>query len=178
MIKILTKEVLIMEIIFKYGKCVFTRPSIDNLDAMLEMVNDKEIAEMIVNDPMDFTREMEIKWINEHQDDNTFSVLDSNTFEYIGNCGFNEIKDNRGEIGVIIRKEMQGKKYAKDIIRGLIDYGFNVLGLDEIYSIVFSNNIRSINCVKELGFEEYDRVKNVVERNGNPVDDVYYRLKK
>ena len=73
---------------------------------------------------------------------------------------------------------MQGKHYAKDMIKGLIDYGFNTLGLNEIFSIVFSDNNRSINCMVQLGFEEYDRDKNVIERNGNQVDDVYFNLKR
>ena len=60
----------------------------------------------------------------------------------------------------------------------MMEYGFNVLGLDEIYSIVFSDNIRSINCMVQLGFEEYNRDKNVTERNGNQIDDVYYSIKK
>ena len=64
------------------------------------------------------------------------------------------------------------------IISGLIEYGFNTLGLDEIYSIVFSDNKKSMNCMIQLGFEEYNREKNVLERNGNQVDDVYLNLKR
>lgn len=104
-------------------------------------------------------------------------MFDVKTLEYIGNCGFNEIKDNRGEIGLTICEKMQGKHYAKDIINGLIEYGFNTLGLDEIYSIVFSDNEKSMNCMIQLGFEEYSRDKNILERNGHQVDDVYLNLK-
>jgi len=73
---------------------------------------------------------------------------------------------------------MQGKHYAKDIINGLIDYGFNILNLNEIYAIVFSDNFRSLNCIQGLGFVEYDREENVLERNGNKVDDIYLSLKR
>ena len=121
---------------------------------------------------------MEIDWVKSHQDDNIFCVYDVDSKEYIGNCGFNELNGNKGEIGLTISKKMQGKHYAKDIIKGLIEYGFNILGLDEINSIVFSDNKRSINCMIQLGFEEYSREKNVLERNGNSVDDVYFTLKK
>ena len=166
-----------MEVIFKYGKCIFTRPNMNNVDDMVEMMNNEKISSMLSTKKRVITREKEIEWINEHQDDNNFSVYDKETLEYIGNCGFNEIDNNRGEIGLTIREAMQGKHYAKDIINGLIDYGFNVLGLDEIYSIVFSDNVRSINCMVQLGFEEYKRDKNVTERNGNKIDDVYYSIK-
>ena len=167
-----------MEIVFKYGKCIFTKLDLNNVDDMVEMMNNDNITSMLSTKKRVITREMEVEWINNHQDDNNFSVYDCETLEYIGNCGFNEIENNRGEIGLTIREAMQGKHYAKDIINGLIDYGFNVLGLDEIYSIVFSDNVRSINCMVQLGFKEYDRDKNVAERNGNQIDDVYFSRKR
>ncbi len=167
-----------MEVIFKYGKCIFTRPNMNNVDDMVEMMNNEKITSMLSTKKRVITREMEIEWINQHQNDNTFSAYDSETLEYIGNCGFNEIDGNRGEIGITIREAMQGKHYAKDMINGLIEYGYNVLGLDEIYSIVFSDNVRSINCMVQLGFEEYNRDKHVAERNGIQIDDVYFSKKR
>ena len=167
-----------MEVIFKYGKCIFTRPNMNNVDDMVEMMNNEKIASMLSTKKREITREMEIEWINDHQNDNNFSAYDSESLEYIGNCGFNEIDGNRGEIGITIRESMQGKHYAKDMLNGLINYGYDVLGLDEIYAIVFSDNIRSINCITQLGFKEYNRDKNVIERNGIQVDDVYFSKKR
>lgn len=167
-----------MEAVFQYGKCIFTKPNVNNVDDMVEMMNNEKIASMLSTKKRVYTREMEIEWIRMHQEDHTFSVYDRETSEYIGNCGFNEIDNARGEIGLTIREAMQGKHYAKDIINGLVDYGFTVLGLDEIYSIVFSDNVRSINCMVQTGFTEYYRDKNVMERNGNPVDDLYFSKKR
>lgn len=167
-----------MTVVFEYGKCIFARPNINNVDDMLEMMNDEEIQFMLSTKKRTFTREMEMDWVNSHQEDSIFSVYDVETLEYIGNCGFNEINKNKGEIGLTICKKMQGKHYAKDIINGLIEYGFNTLGLDEIYSIVFSDNKKSMNCMIQLGFEEYNREKNVLDRNGHQVDDVYLNLKR
>ena len=164
--------------LFRHGKCIFARPNINNVDDMVEMMNDEEIQSMLSTKKRTFTKKMEIEWVNSHQEDNTFSVYDVETLEYIGNCGFNEINENKGEIGLTICKKMQGKHYAKDIINGLIEYGFNTLGLDEIYSIVFSDNKKSMNCMIQLGFEEYNREKNVLDRNGYQVDDVYLNLKR
>ena len=167
-----------MKILFQYGKCIFTRPNIKDVDKMVEMMNNDKITTMLFTDKKVITKEMEIEWINNHQNDYNFSVYDRKTLEYIGNCGFNEINNNRGEIGLTICEPMQGKHYAKDIINGLIEYGFNILNLEEIYSIVFSDNYKSINCMIQLGFEEYKRDKNVIERNGNQIDDIYFNLKK
>lgn len=164
--------------IFRYGKCIFARPNIKFVDEMVEMMNNEKISSMLSTKKRVITKEMEIEWINKHQNDSTFSAFDIETLEYIGNCGFNEIENNRGEIGITICEKMQGKHYAKDMIKGLIEYGFNTLGLDEIYSIVFSDNQKSMNCMIQLGFKEYNRDRNVFERNGHQVDDVYLNLKR
>lgn len=171
-------DVSVMIELFRYGKCIFAKPNTNNVDDMVEMMNDEEIQSMLSTKKRTFTREMEIDWINKHQEDSIFSVYDAETLEYIGNCGYNEISENKGEIGLTICKKMQGKHYAKDIIKGLVEYGFNILDLDEIYSIVFSDNEKSINCMIQLGFKEYNREKNVLERNGYQVDDIYFNLKR
>ena len=167
-----------MEIKFAYGKCVFTRPRIENVDQMVQMMNNENIASMLSAKRRIITRESELEWIQAHQDDLTFSAYDRESLEFIGNCSFNEIDGKRGEIGLSICAHMQGKHYAKDIISGLAAYGFRELELDEIYAIVFSDNVRSLQCVTELGFKEYARKKNVLERNGVPVDEVYLRIKR
>lgn len=167
-----------MKEVFRYGRCIFTRPNIDNLEDMVEMMNDPEITSMLSLEKRDYSREGEINWINKHQEDSTFSIYDANTLEYIGNCGYNEIEDGRGEIGLVIRKQMQGKHYAKEIITGLVEYGYNKLGLDDVYAIVFSDNVRSFTCVTELGFEEYNREQTGVYRNGKEIEDVYVSKRK
>lgn len=78
----------------------------------------------------------------------------------------------------ILLRSAKSSIYAKDIISGLIEYGYNELGLDEIYGIIFSDNIRSLNCVKQLGFEEYARDKGIFERYGTLIDDVYFKISK
>ena len=141
------------------------------------MMNDEDISKMLSKNKRVITREKEVEWINKQQNSYNFSAYDKETLEYIGNCGFNEIDGNRGEIGIVIRKKMQGKHYAKDMIRAMIEYGHKELGLDEIYAVVFSDHIKSANCIIQLGFEEYHREKNITYRDGNQVDDVYYHKK-
>ncbi len=50
-----------MEIIFKYGKCIFTRLSLANVDDMVEMMNSDRITSMLSTKKKIITREMVIK---------------------------------------------------------------------------------------------------------------------
>ena len=63
-----------MEIKFAYGKCVFTRPRIENVDQMVQMMNNENIASMLSAKRRIITRESELEWIQAHQDDLTFSA--------------------------------------------------------------------------------------------------------
>ena len=63
--------------VFRYGKCIFARPNIQNVDDMVEMMNNEKISSMLSTKKRVITREMEIEWINNHQNDNTFSAYDS-----------------------------------------------------------------------------------------------------
>ena len=65
-----------MEIKFAYGKCVFTRPRIENVDQMVQMMNNENIASMLSAKRRIITRESELEWIQAHQDDLTFSAYD------------------------------------------------------------------------------------------------------
>ena len=167
-----------MEKLFEYGKVIFSYPCKEQVDDMVEMMNCASIASMLFTRERKFTREMELDWIEANQDGYNFSVYDCDSLEYVGNCGFNDIENNRGEIGLTICEKMQGKHYAKDIIKGLMKYAFDELKLDEVYGIIFSDNIRSLNCTKQLGFKEYNRDEHIFERNGIPVDDVYLSYKR
>ena len=140
-------------------------------------MNNPVIYDFIANEhEEDYTLEQEIDWVNRHQEDNTFTMIDRNTREFIGNCGFNEIENNIGTIGIMIDPIFQNVGLGTEAITFLINYGFNMLNLDEIRLIVFSHNQRAIRCYRRLGFEEYQRIENVCQRDGNEIADIYMRL--
>ncbi len=99
----------------------------------------------------------EIEWVKEHQEDFTFSMVTKDTDEFIGNCGFNEIHDNGGVIGIFISPKFQNIGLGTEAITELIRFGFEDLNLEEIRLVVFSHNERAIRCYQKLGFREYKR---------------------
>lgn len=54
---------------------MFTRPNIKYVDEMVEMMNNDKIQSMLFNEKKVFTKEMEIDWINKHQEDRNFLCL-------------------------------------------------------------------------------------------------------
>ena len=80
----------------------------------------------------------------------------------------------RAGIGVMIHNsEYRKKGYATSAIRLMLDYCFETLGLNQVYSSVPSGNIGSRKLFEKLGFEQTGYRK-VWLRRGNEWEDVVY----
>ncbi len=57
------------------------------------------------------------------------------------------------DIGWRLKKSAWNKGYATEGAKACLNYGFNKLGLKEIYSVASDINIPSINVMKKIGME-------------------------
>jgi len=66
--------------------------------------------------------------------------------------------DRRAMLGIVIgEKACWNKGYGQDATKLLLDYGFNLLNLNNIMLGVFSFNERAVNCYRKVGFKEIGR---------------------
>ncbi|GAB1476488.1 GNAT family protein [Bacillota bacterium] len=87
----------------------------------------------------------------------------------IGYGGFINIdfKNSKAETYMAIgQKEYWGKGYAGDIRRTLTEYAFKELGLNLIYSYVWSRNEKMINLNKKFGFSTDAVLKDDIYSHG------------
>ena len=61
--------------------------------------------------------------------------------------------DVRVEVGWHLGRQHWGKGYATEAASGAIEHGFHVAGLEEIFSIIYPENERSIRVAERLGME-------------------------
>ena len=150
------------------------------IDDYLEMANNSNINKLIHGKEKFYSYEDEINWINNKLEEKAiiFSMIERMTGKFIGNVEFMHVTEADAEIGISITEDYQNKHYGTETLKTMIDFGFNRLGLEEINLIVFSHNLRAIHCYKKLGFIEYKVVENVRIVDGEPVNDIYIKLKK
>jgi len=89
-----------------------------------------------------------------------FSIIHKRTGELIGRCLiFNIDQINQtAMLGIVIgEKGYWGKGYGREALRLLIDYGFNVLNLNNLMLGVFSYNQRALKTYRAIGFQEIGR---------------------
>lgn len=65
------------------------------------------------------------------------------------------------ELGYILDNKYWNRGYGTEICEGLLNYGFNVLGLEKIIARMYPENIGSIRICEKLNFVKVD-VANVV----------------
>ena len=83
-----------------------------------------------------------------------WAVILKDTNEMIGQCGITmqEYKNKKvPEIGYLFQKAFWHQGYAAETAVACKEYAFNVLNIDEVYSIIRDNNITSQNVAKKNG---------------------------
>lgn len=75
-------------------------------------------------------------------------------------------------------REHRGRGYGRDVIKNIMKYCFEELGLESIYLKVFSFNTRAIKCYKACGFKVVGRIPAKVVRYGVHYDEYIMEVRK
>lgn len=104
-----------------------------------------------------------------------FAIIVKENDQVIGNVGFPRLDyiNRVGEVGIFVGdKDYWGNGYGKEALELLLDFGFNLLNLNNIYLKVFSFNSQAIKCYKKIGFKEVGRLREAKIIGGNKYDEV------
>lgn len=120
----------------------------------------------------------EKQWIEDNLKESRkqFAVVTLEDNKLIGNCGFEDIDNikRNGVIGLFIGdEEYRNKGYGIQILKLLLDYGFNYLNLNNIMLYVFEFNERAIKAYKKVGFKEIGRRRKSYFVNGKYYDIIF-----
>lgn len=86
-------------------------------------------------------------------------------------------KNKRAGVGILISDQaVRGKGFATEALHLLIDYGFNILDLHQIYSNVRVDNESSVALFKKLGFEVTGLKQDWVYNQGRFYDEYTMQL--
>ena len=161
------------------GERIYLSPlNIEDAEKYVEWFCDFKMTDGIGKSGSIMTLEAEKEWIDRtlKNNDLNFAIINSETDELIGNCGFANISyQNRiGTVGIFIGDENnRSNGYGTEALKLLLDYGFNYLNLNNIMLTVKSFNERAINCYKKVGFKELGRRRKSYFLNGRYYDDVH-----
>lgn len=108
-----------------------------------------------------------------------FSIITKKLSELIGICGLQRIdqKEKNAFLRIIIgNKAFWDGKTALESEKLLINFGFNTLKLDYIYSIINPQNIGQIMLVERLGMKKDSILTNYFMKNKKSIDAYKYKI--
>jgi RimJ/RimL family protein N-acetyltransferase len=158
-------------------KCYLSPIDLNDAEKYTEWLNDLEVITNLgplYGGIINVEGEKEI--LKDLSQKHNYAIIDIETNELIGNCGYLEI-DNLNqiaEVGIFIgNKEFWNKGYGTEALMLLIDYGFKALNLHNILLKVFSFNERAIKCYEKAGFKIIGKRREALNRGGKKFDAIF-----
>jgi RimJ/RimL family protein N-acetyltransferase len=96
----------------------------------------------------------------------------------IGDLGLHLPADEEGsyEFGITLAPAYQGKGYAREAVRALLDFLFRTLGAHRVHASIDPRNIASAALLRSLGMRQEAHFRESLKLRGEWVDDVIFAL--
>ncbi|MDH7445946.1 GNAT family N-acetyltransferase [Aquimarina sp. 2201CG14-23] len=147
--------------LFSSERLGFRNWTLDDLDTMAAMNNDDDVMEFFPFKPTRKNTKDFIVGMQQQFAKNGFcyfavDILESK--EFIGFIGLSEqsyLEDTPVfvDIGWRLKKSTWNQGFATEGAKACLDFGFNQIGLDQIYSVAPEINIKSELIMKKIGME-------------------------
>lgn len=132
-------------------------------ERMYEWMHDEEVLKGLQADV--FRRKTLddcIRFINSAQndDENCHRAIVDEFDTYIGTISLKDINREYGdaEFAIVLHSDAQGKGFAKQAMKEILDIAFFELGLKEVYWNVLKNNTKALTLYRKMGYIEIEEV--------------------
>ena len=161
------------------GDRIYLSPKngLDNeVEKFTEWLNDFETTDYIGRSAQIMSLKAEKEFLDSHyKEEASFGIVTLNENKLIGTISLEKINhiNRTAMLGIFIGdKDYRSKGYGTEVIRLILDYGFNYLNLNSVALHVMSFNERAMKCYKKCGFKEYGRRRQCVFVDGKYYDKV------
>ena len=106
-------------------------------------------------------------------------IFDRLNNKVIGSAGYVGVDSRRGDATMTfaISPDYWGSSVAFDMLYTLVYHGFNVMKLNRMSSITFSNNLRLINLIETIGFKKEGLIRKYYKKqNGESIDAMMHGI--
>lgn len=161
-------------------KCYLSPISMDDVERYTEWVNDLEIGQFMLfsSTVIDLEREREtLKTLM--RNDIVFAIVEKDTNKAIGNCGLHMVNEvhRRAYFGIFIgEKTYWNQGIGAEATSLILDYGFNIMNLNNITLEVVAYNQRAVRCYEKVGFKLVGTRRNYVFMAGQYHDVMIYDI--
>lgn len=162
-----------------------TQISLDDKDAYLKHLKDREISDNTFNIPYPYRDEDAVTWLKMKEQETemngrpvTFAIRDQSGL-LLGSVGFDGMtigQDENAELGYWLAKPYWGRGIMTAAVIRVCDIGFKELGLKYIKAHVFVPNLGSQKVLKKAKFQKEAYLEKQFLKNGETIDALRYGL--
>ncbi len=147
----------------------------------LGWVNNLKVTKYLTTGSLPCTLIKEKKWFDAMLESNSDVVLaiELKNGTHIGNIGLHDKSGDwhRAEIGTLIGEIKEwGKGYGTEAKKMMINYGFSVIGIHKITSLVFCDNKANRRVNEKLGFKQEGILREHVFKSGKYIDVIHWAI--
>jgi ribosomal-protein-alanine N-acetyltransferase len=127
----------------------------EDAEPLFDVVGDPKVMEFWAPGPDKTIRQTieRIRAINKHWDVHGFgdwALIEKTQNRLIGFCGLHFIADMKEvNVGYAIKRSKWQLGYGTEIVKLILDFGFNVLGLHEVVAVIDPRNQASIRLIQK-----------------------------
>lgn len=131
---------------------------------------------------LDQVKELIDRYIAQTKEGKAFrwEVIEKTSGECIGQASYFLVDKNNhfGEIEYCIGRAFQGKGYATEATRAVIDYGFEKIGFHKVQICCRPSNRSSFRVIEKCGFVHEGTLRDYFFRNGGYEDRMFFSILK
>ncbi|MBE6844144.1 MAG: GNAT family N-acetyltransferase [Ruminococcus sp.] len=161
-----------MSALFTTKRLTIRKFAAEDFEDLAEILTDKEVTYF---EPYEtFTKEACVQEaINFSNSDEFFAVVLDN--KVIGKIYFSDRKYGCYEIGYTFNGSYQGKGYACESVKGMMEYAFSELSVRRIIAQINTRNTKSVKLAERLGMRKEAEHKEIYpsKENENVYEDFY-----
>ncbi len=158
--------------IIKYEDITLRAIEIEDLELIREMINDPEIENMTGGGGLPVSKYQQENWFKSlgNRNNEVRLMIETEDCGTIGMVMLTDI-DYRNSTAqfhskIATSKNIRGKGYGTKATNALVEYGFNQLNLNCIYSHIIEYNIASQRVKEKCGFKKDGVLRKRVYKNG------------
>ncbi len=175
-----------MDLIIKTNRLLLRPPSIDNVDELYHLMSDTKLTRFLTwesHTTLETTRTVVQSLIDAQKQDKGYHWCVCIDNEIIGLVSLIDVRRkirtwtfNRAELSYWIGSQYQGKGYATEASRAVLEFGLNNLNLHKIIVAHAAENIESKSICRKLNFIQYAHEHDAFQKNDHWHDLIWYEL--
>jgi len=163
------------------GDSIYLSPmNPDDAEIYTKWINDLEISTPLGNASNIYSLEKEREALERlSKEKYNFAIVELESDKLLGNISLFDIDliHRKAEVGLFIGdKDRWGKGFGTEALNLILEFGFKIIGLNNIMLKVFSFNERAIKVYKNIGFEEIGKRKESFRVNNKWYDEFYFQI--